>query len=103
MRKAKILVNGHFAGILTEVEKKGPYYFEDDEHYAGEPVSLTMPVEEKQFEYNTFPPFFDGLLPEGMQLEALVKRAKIDSDDFMLQLITVGHDLVGNVTLEAME
>ncbi len=62
-----------------------------------------MPVSEKTFEYATFPPFFDGLLPEGMQLEALLKGAKIDADDLLQQLIAVGHDLVGNVTVEAFE
>jgi hypothetical protein len=35
-------------------------------------------------------------------LEGLLRQSKLDRDDFMSQLITVGHDLVGNVTVEAI-
>jgi serine/threonine-protein kinase HipA len=101
MRKAKVFVNGIFAGTLNEITKGTHYRFIYDENYHDEPVSLLMPVKNKSFEYATFPPFFDGLLPEGMQLEALLKGAKIDADDLLGQLIAVGHDLVGNVTIEA--
>ena len=67
------------------------------------PVSMTMPLKERHYKYSQFPPFFDGLLPEGIQLEALLKIGKIDSDDYLEQLIRVGHDLVGNVTVEEMK
>ncbi len=33
--------------------------------YHGAPVSLTMPLANKIYEFNVFPPFFEGLLPEG--------------------------------------
>ena len=47
--------------------------------------------------------FFEGLLPEGIMLEGLLRYAKIDKNDYFSQLIQVGHDLVGNVTVEAAE
>ncbi len=34
-------------------------------------------------------------------LEALLRQAKIDKNDLMSQLIAVGGDMVGNVTVEA--
>lgn len=103
MRRAKVYINGVHAGILEEVEKGSLYRFSYVPNYAGEPVSLLMPVREASYEFDRFPPFFDGILPEGMQLEALLKRAKIDRDDLFQQLITVGGDLVGNVTVEGFE
>ncbi len=103
MKKAKIFVNRQFAGILAEIEKNRSYQFDYEEHYSGDPVSMTMPLKEKHYKYSHFPPFFDGLLPEGMQLEALLKIGKIDANDYLQQLITVGHDLVGNVTVEEMK
>lgn len=103
MKKAKIFVNDVFAGILSEIEKGRSYKFDYDEHYRGDPVSMTMPLKERHYKYSQFPPFFDGLLPEGIQLEALLKIGKIDSDDYLEQLIRVGHDLVGNVTVEEMK
>ena len=40
------------------------------------------------------------LLPEGYQLEALLKRLKIDRDDPFSQLIATGKDMVGSVTIK---
>lgn len=36
-------------------------------------------------------------------LEGLLRQTKIDRHDFMSQIIAVGEDLVGNVTVEAAE
>ena len=35
-------------------------------------------------------------------LEGLLRHAKIDRNDLFSQLIRVGHDMVGNVTVEAI-
>jgi serine/threonine-protein kinase HipA len=59
-----------------------------------------MPISQKEYLFDRFPPFFDGLLPEGIMLEALLRNGKIDRDDHMSQLLVVGHDMVGNVTVE---
>ena len=59
-----------------------------------------MPVSEKLFNFDVFPPFFDGLLPEGLALDALLRGNKVDADDYLRQLIIVGQDLLGNVTVE---
>lgn len=99
MRKAKVLMNGEPAGILDELDDQ-TYRFSYDEGYAGLPISLSMPVKQRIYEFSSFPPFFDGLLPEGFQLEALLKRHKIDRHDYFKQLVTVGRDLVGAVTVE---
>ena len=101
MRRARVFVNKDFAGVLEEIEKHKKYRFDYVEGYAGLPVSLTMPVKQKSFIFDHFPPFFEGVLPEGFLLQALLKQAKIDANDYFQQLITVGHDLVGNVTVEA--
>jgi serine/threonine-protein kinase HipA len=58
-----------------------------------------MPVRERSFDFDRFPPFFDGLLPEGVLLEALLKRRKIDRHDYFGQILAVGEDLVGAVTV----
>ncbi len=76
------------------------YVFQYDEEYEGPPISLTMPVRNEAYEYKRFPPFFDGLLPEGIQLEGLLKKYKIDQNDYFQQLVVTGQDLVGAVTLE---
>lgn len=99
-RQAIIFMHGHPAGILTELIYKKSYSFTYDENYRGEAISLTMPVRQEPYIFDEFPPFFDGLLPEGTQLEGLLRLKKIDRDDLFSQLITVGEDLVGAVTIE---
>ena len=99
MREALIKIHNIRAGILKE-ENQRHYVFQYDLGYQGPPISLTMPVREEGYEFESFPPFFDGLLPEGIQLEGLLKKYKIDKNDYFQQLLATGLDLVGAVTIE---
>jgi serine/threonine-protein kinase HipA len=102
MRKAYILVKNVYAGDLWETESGFRLQYLAD--YTGEPISLNMPVRSDPYNYPGFPPFFDGLLPEGIQLEGLLKMRKIDRLDYFSQLLAVGKDMVGDVTvLSAIE
>lgn len=100
-RRADVFMHGQAAGLLEEIERGRRYRFVYREGYGGPSVSLTLPVAEREFEFDRFPPFFEGLLPEGGQLEALLRRAKIDANDLLSQLVAVGADLVGAVTVFA--
>ena len=99
MRKAIVKIHEIQAGVLTE-HNPNHFAFQYDSSYEGSPISLTMPVTNQPYEFETFPPFFDGLLPEGIQLEGLLKKHKIDKTDYFSQLLVVGNDLVGAVTVE---
>lgn len=98
MRRAKVFMHGDYAGLL--VEHGSTYVFEYDPAYTGPPLSLTMPVQPEPYQFDIFPPFFDGLLPEGIMLEGLLRQRKIDRRDLFSQLVSVGQDLVGAVTVE---
>jgi serine/threonine-protein kinase HipA len=100
MRKARIFVRGVEAGTLTELTQGKEYVFEYLNEYDGIEISRTMPTKVKVYQFDEFPPFFDGLLPEGIQLEGLLKIRKIDRYDYLSQLIAVGEDLVGVVTVK---
>jgi len=100
MRRAKIFVNGVEAGVLEELKPSGEFVFRYHDSYHGTPVSLTMPVERREIHFDRFPPFFEGVLPEGVMLDGLLRQRKIDKDDLFSQLIAVGKDLVGAVTVE---
>lgn len=102
MRKAKVLINGIEAGIF-EMQDNDSYTFTYYEHYHNAPISLTMPISKKVHEFEHFPAFFEGLLPEGIMLDGLLRKYKLDKNDLFGQLIQVGHDLVGAVTVEAIE
>jgi serine/threonine-protein kinase HipA len=103
MKTANIFVHDQLAGTLREVQPGTLYEFEYAEGYAAEPVSLTMPLQGSLFSFAMFPPFFEGLLPEGIMLEGMLRRMKIDRHDLFSQLLATGGDLVGAVTVKLAE
>jgi len=100
--RARIYIHGVYCGDLKE-EQEGRFSFAYHDQYKGPPISLTLPVRNERYSFEAFPTFFDGLLPEGGQLEALLRQCKIDRLDYMRQLIAVGADLVGAVTVEGSD
>lgn len=102
MRKAAVLINSTLAAELIEHDRKSYelIYLPD---YQGLAISLTLPVKTRRFTFNQFPNFFDGVLPEGMMLEGLLFSKKIDRDDYFSQLLAVGMDLVGHVTVREIK
>jgi serine/threonine-protein kinase HipA len=101
MRKANVFVHGLAAGMLEELPQ-GRYRFSYEPSYQGAPVSLTLSIQNAVHEFEQFPTFFEGLLPEGMMLEAMLRQYKLDRNDYFGQLILVGHDCVGAVTIEEL-
>jgi serine/threonine-protein kinase HipA len=98
MRRAQIYVNGIKAAELIE-NARNSYELNYDPAYSGAPISLKFPVTKKNFKFDQFPTFFEGLLPEGMMLETLLRTKKIDQTDYLSQILVVGMDLVGHVTV----
>ena len=90
------------AGILTE-ERPDRYVFRYHDSYDGPAISLTMPLRKEPYIFDEFPPFFEGLLPEGGQLMGLLSIRKIDQDDYFQQLVATGGDLVGAVTVAPLD
>ena len=102
MRKASVKMHNLEAGILTE-ERPDYYIFQYDETYTGPAISLTMPLRKEPYVFDEFPPFFEGLLPEGGQLVGLLRIRKINQDDYFQQLVATGGDLVGAVTVALLD
>ncbi len=99
MRKAEIYQQGKLAGLLEELDQNR-YRFSYASGYRGQPISLALPVRETPYEFDKFPPVLEGLLPEGLQLDALLRRYKIDKKDLLQQLLIVGEDVVGSLTVK---
>lgn len=99
MKKARIFFNNIPAGILTE-QNNGHFIFEYLENYQGPAIFLTMPTSQRNCQFNEFPAAFDNLLPEGQRLEALLRQAKLNRHDYLSQLIAVGNDMIGAITIE---
>ena len=102
MRKAEVHQQGILAGVLAESDRRH-YQFTYAPGYQGEPVSLALPVRTESYKFDGFPPVFEGLLPEGVQLEALLRIHKVDKGDLFQQLLIVGQDVVGSLTVREVK
>lgn len=100
MKLARIYQQDQLAGLLEALDD-GSYRFTYDTAFHGEPVSLTMPTRQRVWEFPNFPAPFEGLLPEGVQLDALLRIRKLDRNDLFGQLLAVGRDVVGSLRIEA--
>jgi serine/threonine-protein kinase HipA len=102
VRRAEVYQNGTLAGHLEELQdRRWRFTYLDD--YAESPVSLTMPISQRVFDFDRFPPAFEGLLPEGLQLETMLRVYKLDRNDLFSQLMVVGKDVVGSLTFSELE
>jgi serine/threonine-protein kinase HipA len=102
MRKAQIYQQGELAGTLEELGQNH-FRLAYAPDYGGEPISLALPVRDAAYEFDKFPPVFEGLLPEGVLLEALLRHYKIDKRDLFQQLLIVGQDVVGSLMVREVE
>jgi serine/threonine-protein kinase HipA len=96
LRRASVYQRDVLAGHLGELQG-GEWSFVYESGYKGPPVSLSLPIRAEAYIFPDFPPFLDGLLPEGSQLEALLRQRKIDRRDCYRQLLAVGQDVVGSL------
>ena len=72
----------------------------DSDPKRGANASLTMPTSQPVWDFPHFPAPFEGLLPEGVQLDALLRIRKLDKSDLFGQLLEVGQDVVGSLRIE---
>ena len=62
-------------------------------------VSLTMPLEKKEYMSTVLFPFFDGLIPEGWLLNVVSRNWKVDSKDRFGLLLAACRDCIGDVCI----
>lgn len=90
-----------WAGQLREDEEG--YHFNYLKAYldnpAAEAISLTLPLQEKEYHNNILFPFFDGLIPEGWLLDITAKNWKLNERDRMGILLVACHDCIGAVSI----
>lgn len=101
MRKAEVKIGNTTAGYLQEDENG--YQFLYDAAYLStpkaEPVSKTLPLQQKPFISRILFPFFDGLVPEGWLLEFAETNWKLNPRDRMGLLLACCKDCIGAVSI----
>ncbi|MGJ8638031.1 MAG: type II toxin-antitoxin system HipA family toxin [Opitutaceae bacterium] len=93
MDELNVFVGDQLSGVLSRSERRYSFHYLDE--YEGPPVFIGWPLYEKEKQWEGFPAAFDGLLPEGVLLEQLLAKHKLDRSDQWGQLTAVGQDLTG--------
>ncbi|KZF06621.1 hypothetical protein A2J03_24295 [Rhodococcus sp. EPR-157] len=90
-----------FAGTLTRRGNDVVFRYSDE--YLALPSSpdlawsIPKSTSETSASGGSVPPFFAGLLPEGVRLTGVVTAAKTSEDDHLTLLLAVGADTIGDV------
>lgn len=97
MDRLRIYVGDRLAGHL--VRGREGYGFEYLAEYDGPPVFLGWALPSPPRQWEAFPAVFEGLLPEGVLLDQLLAKHKLDKADRWGQLVAVGQDLTGFISV----
>jgi len=102
-RKGYVYIQNKYAGIIAETDEG--YIFSYDTEYLREgkaiAVSLTMPLQEEEYQSHVLFPFFDGLIPEGWLLNIVSRNWKISQNDRFGLLLLVCRDCIGDVCIKS--
>ncbi len=100
-RKAKVMINDIYAGIIEETDSGYEFTYTDEYYFdkSNLPVSLTFPLISQKYKSNVLFPFFDGLIPEGWLLRIAEQNWKINHRDRMGLLIACCRDCIGAVSI----
>lgn len=101
-KRGKVFYQNLFAGIIKEDENgiSFAYYKEYLSNKDAKPISLILPLREKEYTSKNMLPFFDGLIPEGWLLDIAQTNWKINPRDRMELLLTFCKDTIGAVSVE---
>lgn len=104
MRRAEIKIHHTTAGWLTQDEEGYHFVYDGDwlQNEKAEPVSLTLPLQEKAFTSKVLFPFFDGLIPEGWLLDIAGRNWKLNPRDRMGLLLVCCKDCIGAVSVHPL-
>ena len=98
-RSGRVYYKGALCGIIRESDEG--YFFGYNEEYlkseSPKAISMTLPLQEKEFQSKTLFAFFDGLIPEGWLLDIAEKNWKLNYRDRMGLLLMCCGDCIGAV------
>lgn len=94
-----ILKNGVEAGTLERTQEGCRIEFDTEFQKENDHLTFGISATEKIYEFRGggLPPYFAGLLPEGLRLKGLVKKVKTSPDDLFTLLVASGGDSIGDI------
>ncbi len=103
-RTAYVYVRDTFAGTLKETDYGYSFIYDSEYLMLENPsaISLTLPLDSKEYTSKTLFAFFDGLIPEGWLLDVVSHNWKINPKDRFGLLLVSCKDPIGNVCIKGV-
>ena len=91
-------------GIIKETDDGFVFTYKKEylESIGNNPISLNIPLSDKEYFSTVLHPFFDGLIPEGWLLDIAANKWGIKRNDRMGLLLTVCEDTIGAVSVRGV-
>jgi serine/threonine-protein kinase HipA len=96
VRKLEVYLHKRKAGVLTDTD--GVLSFKYDNN-ADRPLSVILPVREKEYSDRECRPFFENLLPEGDIRAVIARKERVSEGNVFSLLDKIGGDCAGAVSL----
>jgi serine/threonine-protein kinase HipA len=103
MRQALVHYNGRIAGTITETTESFAFQYDKEYLAGGIAISFNYPLQEEAFYYAELPSFFENLVSEGWMRKLQAREQHIDEADPFGLLLANGRDLIGAVTVIALQ
>lgn len=90
------------AGIIETLSGKGERFEYTEEWLSradAKPLSLSLPLSERQFEAKRMRPYFEGLLPEEDARKSIATELGISSNSYLKLLHALGNECIGAVMI----
>lgn len=100
LERVRVFKQDKLAGYLSRTKHGASFEYSDEYlHTDGPALSFHISKQLKSYVVSgeNLHPFFAGLLPEGLRLNALVDTLKTSSSDLFSLLVASGSDLIGDV------
>ena len=102
-RTGYVYIQDVYAGVIKETDSGYSFLYDKEYLNSDNPlaVSITLPLQSKEFTSTTLFPFFDGLVPEGWLLNVVSRNWKIDCNDRFGLLLADCKDCIGDVSVRS--
>jgi serine/threonine-protein kinase HipA len=96
IRRLQVYLYGKKSGILTDTDGVLAFKYENS---AGGPLSVNMPVGEKEYSDRECRFFFENLLPEGEIRAVIAQKERVSEGNVFSLLDKIGGDCAGAVSM----
>ncbi len=99
VNKIKIFKNDRLAAHLERTREGCKINFTSEFQSAESLLTFKISTKDNicEFKGAGLPPYFAGLLPEGLRLKSLIKKLKTSPDDLFSLLVAAGDDTIGDI------